>query len=190
MNERRTRRKEAATPAKSQPDARTAARPGESAPPPVIVGRQQLAAILGCHPDRISEYTHAGMSVLHRGGVGGDEGHRRSRYDAILCAQWVRRHRPGSVLAQEQRALLDQKRREEIELRLQVKRGEVISTAAVKADWSRHIITAKNKLLGVPTRLKGRRPDVLRADVEAVDALIREALEELADGAADREEPS
>jgi phage terminase Nu1 subunit (DNA packaging protein) len=147
----------------------------------VIVNRHQLAAILGVHPDRISEYGQAGLPVLHRGGVGGSEESRRSQYDAILCCQWVRRHRPGGVDAQDARARLDVKRREEIELRMQVKRREVIAVDDVDRRWSAIVIEVRNTLLAVPARLKARRPELTALDILAVDALIREALEGLAD---------
>lgn len=148
----------------------------------MIVTRHQLAAILGVHPDRVSEYGQAGLPVLHRGGVGGSQEQRRSRYDAIACAQWVRRHRPGMALAQEARAQLDIRRREEIEQRMAVKAKRLVPADGVEELLTRHVVEARNALLGVPSRLKGLRPDLSREDLRAVDTLIRETLTNLATG--------
>lgn len=40
---------------------------------------------------------------------------------------------------------------------------------------------ARTQLLGLPSRLKQRHPEIAREHVAAVDELIREALERLAD---------
>lgn len=40
---------------------------------PVVVDRQQMAAIAGLNPDRLSAYAAAGMPVVHKGGVGAAE---------------------------------------------------------------------------------------------------------------------
>ncbi len=92
--------------------------------PPVIVSRHQLAAILGVHPDRISEYSSAGLPIVHRGG----RGRGPSMYDAVACSEWVRRHRPGTIDAQQEKAKLDQARRVEIELRTRRRSGELLPT--------------------------------------------------------------
>lgn len=156
--------------------ADVAARPGA-----VVVSRHQLAGILGCHPDRISEYSHAGMPVLHQGGAGGDVQSRRNRYDAIACAQWVRRHRPGSLDAQTEKARRDHAQAELHELKLAERRNQLVSARDVELRWSARVVEARTHLLALPSRLKGRRPDLSAADLAAIDTLIREALEELAD---------
>ena len=78
------------------------------------------------------------------------------------------------------------RRRPGIELRLAVKRGKLVDAQEVELLWSRRVVATRDKLLGIPSKLKGRRPALLRDDVLAVDVLIRECLEELAsDGAGD-----
>ena len=190
MNATRKRRrqrpkvKHAATPAKRPRDG-SAARAGEeseAAPTgkAVIVNRHQLALILGVHPDRVSEYGQAGLPVLHRGGVGGSEESRRNRYDAISCAQWVRRHRPGGVDALDARARLDVKRREEIELRLQVKRREFVRALEMDLRWTAIGAQLRTTLLGLPTRARQRLPHLTAADLVVLDGLVREVLDEFA----------
>ncbi len=153
---------------------------------PVVVSRQQLASILGVHPDRISEYTAAGLPVLHRGGVGGGL-ERRSQYDAVACAQWVRAHRPGTFDAQKEKARRDRSTAELNELRLAERKKELVSAKDVELVWSRHVVEARTQLLGVVSRFKGRRPGATQEDLRALDVLIRESLEALADGTAVKE---
>lgn len=61
--------------------------------------------------------------------------------------------------------------------------GGLVAVAAVERMLGRIISDAKNRLLGVPSRLKGRRPELSAEDLLAVDAEIRAALDELADRA-------
>jgi phage terminase Nu1 subunit (DNA packaging protein) len=162
--------------------------PPATGPAVVEVSRHQLAAILGVHPDRVSEYGQAGLPVLHRGGAGGSAESRRSRYDAIACAQWVRRHRPGLAIATEARAQLDVRRREEIEQRLAIKAGTLVPAVGVEQLLTRVVTEARNQFLAVPTRLTGLRPALSGEDLLAVDTLIRETLTNLADGTGARVE--
>lgn len=144
----------------------------------VIVSRHQLAAILGVNPDRISEYTAAGLPLIHRGG----RGQGASRYDAIACAQWVRRHRPGMLDALQERARKDRAAAEMTELKIAERRGQLIDAAEAERAWSGHVLGARNHLLGLPTRAKARLPHLSHEDVRTIDTLVRESLEELAAG--------
>ncbi len=60
--------------------------------------------------------------------------------------------------------------------------GKYVEVAVVKDAYVREVTAAKTKLLGVPTRLKQRRPDVANDIIRLVDDLIREALSDIADG--------
>jgi phage terminase Nu1 subunit (DNA packaging protein) len=177
------------TPDRKRRNAGRKAAPGAAAAPvpaatgnPVIVDRQQLAQILGVHPDRLSEYTHAGMPVLHRGGLGGDAHSRRNRYDAIASSQWVRRYRPGMVDSQQERALLDKRRREEIELRMKERSRELVSRLAVEEMLSRLIVEARTAFSGLHARIASRH-QLDRRIVLDIESDVRQVLDDLADGA-------
>jgi phage terminase Nu1 subunit (DNA packaging protein) len=103
------------------------------APPVVRIGtlatRQHLAAVLGVDPRTVARLVEEGMPVAQRG-----RGGRPSLYDLRACVPWWR---DRAVLARgpaemanlsppHQRALLDAMRREEIDLRLRVRRGELL----------------------------------------------------------------
>lgn len=96
------------------------------------------------------------------------------------------RHRlkPGTLVDAEWK--LKDVRSRSAEFELERKRGKYVLAADVERLWGRRVIEARNKLLAVPSRLRGRRPDLTREDLAAVDALIRAALTELAD---DRNQP-
>jgi phage terminase Nu1 subunit (DNA packaging protein) len=54
-----------------------------------------------------------------------------------------------------------------------------VSSSEVKLRWSAHVVAARTKLLGLPSRAKQRLPHLTPADLATLDRLIREALEEL-----------
>jgi len=63
--------------------------------------------------------------------------------------------------------------------------GRLLDAKEVEISWARQITEARTQLLGVPSRLKGKRPGLSVEDVRACDELIREALEEFAKGRSD-----
>lgn len=72
--------------------------------------------------------------------------------------------------------------RERADLDLAARRGELVEASNVADRWVEAVTAAKTKLLGVPSRLRQRHPDADPAIFRDNDDLIREALEELADG--------
>lgn len=148
--------------------------------------RHQLAAILGVHPDRLSEYAQAGMPVHKRGGGGSDD-QRRNRYDAIACAQWVRRHRSGGIDAQRERAQLDQTRRAEIEHRMKLRSSEYAKAHDLEARFAQRVVNGRAKMLGIPSSVKQVLPDFPAVGLAEIDRVIREVLDDLA-ADADRSE--
>jgi hypothetical protein len=80
-----------------------------------------------------------------------------------------------------------QARQEELKYRKTV--GELIEVAEVERGWQNVIGLSRTKLLAVPSKLKARRPHFTAEDVAAIEAEIREALDELASmGAHDDDE--
>ncbi len=59
-------------------------------------------------------------------------------------------------------------------------RGALVSVAEVKAEWTKHLIAARNKILGLPTRIRQRLQHLSHADVATIDQLVRETLVDLA----------
>lgn len=63
-------------------------------------------------------------------------------------------------------------------------RGSLVDARELEQRLVDVFTRSRNKLLGVPSKLKQQCPHLTIAEVATVDALIRETLEELADGIA------
>jgi phage terminase Nu1 subunit (DNA packaging protein) len=146
----------------------------------VKVTRTQLGRILGVSADRISEYTAAGMPVLRRGGSGLTG--KANTYGAIAASEWQRRHRGGGLDAQQERAALDRARRAEVELKLELRRGEVAPVATFEAVMAQHIVAARMAFLGLHARLAQEVPHLGRAGAAVADRIVREILDDLGRG--------
>jgi phage terminase Nu1 subunit (DNA packaging protein) len=62
------------------------------------------------------------------------------------------------------------------------RRGELIPAADARAQVIDRYTVVKTKILGVPSRVAQRLPHVAPVDVRVIEDLLREALQELADG--------
>ncbi len=89
--------------------------------------------------------------------------------------------------AQMPSTLAEAKRLESIERTRQLRfendlrEKRLIAVADAERIYGTLVIECRTRLLGVPSRLKGLRSELTRADLEAVDQLIRECLEGLAE---------
>jgi hypothetical protein len=75
-------------------------------------------------------------------------------------------------------------RTETMQLEMDRKKGLLVPAREVELRWSAHVVAARTAMLAIPSRYKQRVPHATTADLDILDKLIREALEELADGAA------
>jgi phage terminase Nu1 subunit (DNA packaging protein) len=60
--------------------------------------------------------------------------------------------------------------------------GKLVNAEVVKREWVAIGSRIRTKLLGVPTKLKQKTPDLSDEQFQALEGIIREALEGLADG--------
>lgn len=60
--------------------------------------------------------------------------------------------------------------------------GKVIPADEAKTRWFKHVTAAKTRILGIPAACKQRVADLPLAAVAAIEAVCREALEDLANG--------
>lgn len=65
-------------------------------------------------------------------------------------------------------------------LELQEKSGRLVDAEKVKVRFIGMVASAKNRLLGIPTKAKRDIPTLTVRDIETLEGLIAEALEELA----------
>jgi phage terminase Nu1 subunit (DNA packaging protein) len=68
------------------------------------------------------------------------------------------------------------------ELELAERRRQVVDAERARADVIAAFSLVKTRLLGIPSRVAQRRPDLQGDLVELLDEMIREALEELSSG--------
>jgi hypothetical protein len=102
------------------------------------------------------------------------EAHTRPRVDS----------RKGNGLGEPTRlataTLRERNARAEIfELDAAKRKGVLVPRAEFELAWSAHVVAARTKLLGIPSRAKQLLPHLTVSDLAVLDRLIREALEEL-----------
>lgn len=69
-----------------------------------------------------------------------------------------------------------------LELERKQKEGLLLPADQVKKVWDNSVTIARTKLLAVPTRLRQRIPHLTLEEIAIAEELIRESLQELADG--------
>jgi hypothetical protein len=74
-----------------------------------------------------------------------------------------------------------------LELDRKTKEGLLLPRDQVERVWGNAVTIARTRLLGVPTRTRQRIPHLSLEEVAILEELIREALEELAEGGPDGE---
>lgn len=146
--------------------------------------RRGLAEAFGVHMMTVTGWEQDGMPVALRGGRG-----RPSMYRLKDCLEWkterevqARGGAEGELSPQVEKALLDRKRREELELKIRERRGELVEIAEVEREFEDCAASVKARLRRIPDAVADR---VLTAGgPHAVKALllaeIDEALAELA----------
>ena len=145
--------------------------------------RPQLATIFGKNPRTIAKWLDDGMPVAVKG-----RGGRASRYSLPQCVQWVlerelqaRGDEGEELKPQLERAKLDRKRREELELKIRVRRGELVEVDAVRAEYADLAAAVKARLRSIPDavadQLVGQAPAAVKV---LLLGRIDDALRELA----------
>jgi len=67
-------------------------------------------------------------------------------------------------------------------LEYEEKSGKLVNAAEFKVKFASQVVAARNKLLGVGAKAKGRIPHLTVDEIAIIDELVREALEDIADG--------
>lgn len=156
-------------------------------PDPSLLDRKALAAAFGTHRQTIVKWEQAGMPIAERGRRG-----RPSRYALPAVVAWfvarelAARGVDGAALdPTAERALLDRRRREEVEARLARTRGEWLLRTDFQRVLGKAVTEIRAKLLAAPRAwalaLTKAATERGPAGVEqALMARVREILEALA----------
>ncbi|MBN9459045.1 MAG: hypothetical protein J0I54_20625 [Bosea sp.] len=142
------------------------------------VSEEQLAKLLGCSDRNIRDLAKRQLVVKVAPGRY-DLGRSVQTYVKHLRDQ-AAGHRSGEDDLVVERARLTRLQAEEIEVRLAVRRGELIAIDEVSPALERIVRAVQLSLLAVATKAAGRLPHLSRHDVGVVDALIRESLADAA----------
>lgn len=103
------------------------------------------------------------------------QAHTRPRVDSRKAARSGASSRLADATFRERSA-----RAETAEIENALKKRALVPLAEFERTWAPRIIGARTHLLGLPTRARQRLPHLTTADMAVLDALVREALEELA----------
>jgi phage terminase Nu1 subunit (DNA packaging protein) len=152
-----------------------------------LVTRQALAKIFRKNARTIARWMEAGLPVAIPG-----RGGRPSRYSLPDCVQWyveqelrARGGETGATLSpSEQRALLDEKRREELDLRIRMRRGELVEVDEAARDLANVASATKARMRRIPDSVAEKLVTAAKRGPAHVKALllgeIDDALRELA----------
>jgi phage terminase Nu1 subunit (DNA packaging protein) len=108
-------------------------------------------------------------------------------------AQWEARTDASKrhVASSNGHSLADARRLESLErarglkLANDLRAGRLVERAAIERHWAQYIITCRDRLLGIPSKLRSRFPHLSAGDLAGIDEVIRECLTELSEGRRD-----
>lgn len=160
---------------------------------PLLVPRARLADLLSVNARTIDKFMVDGLPVAVPGKPG-----KAAQFDVKACVAWLIERAKASMIGEggdlspnQERALLDRRRREDLDLKLAERRGELVEIATVARDFAEVANTTKSRLRRIPDAVADRLVGVAAGGPLPVRALllaeIDEALRELAERAAPAE---
>lgn len=138
------------------------------------VNRVQLAALMGVHPDTITDHARQGMPVVMRGGAG-----KEGQYDAVDCLAWWRAQFGRNAKDAAQTELYNTNV-ELGQLRLQKERGDLVSREDVVRAGRNFVKAWASQVRALPRRLRHAGLLASADEEAAVAAHCRHLLEEIA----------
>ena len=137
------------------------------------VTRTALAKEFGVVPSTITRWERDGMPAL-KAGRG-----RETMFEVKECRAW-REAQAAPASASSSRARKELAQALEAEQRIAIKAKELVRAADVEQVIAGEYARCRTKLLGLPRKAKSVLPHLSARDVQALDVLVREALEDLA----------
>ena len=151
-----------------------------------IVGVSNQAVAQAIKHGRISVVEQDGRQWIERDGLEqtwAENSRKRMRN--------IRQHRPGPTVERrteelpdynESRARTEWLRAELMELERAEKEGELVRADEVAKAWTELIAITRTKMMAVPSKAKQRIPEIPADAFVALEEIVREALEDLANG--------
>ena len=155
---------------------------------PGLFTRPELAEAFAVHQQTVTKWERDGLPIEIRGSRG-----RPTYYSLADCVKWriereliARGVGSDTLSPQNERALLDRVRREEVETRMRRNRGELVEVDAVRLEYVELATAVKARLRAIPDATADQLIGAAQAGPAAVRTLlldrIDEALRELARG--------
>jgi phage terminase Nu1 subunit (DNA packaging protein) len=137
--------------------------------------QEQFAKLVGISQPEVSQLLRKG--VLTRGATTAQW--HREYLDNLrkVAAGW--QSQSGMLDRIQEAALLDRRKREQIEIKLAESKGDLLPVAAVVEALSFINSAVKSKLLALPNRIRSMNPQMTPRQVDDLDASVREILTEL-----------
>jgi phage terminase Nu1 subunit (DNA packaging protein) len=137
--------------------------------------QQVLAELTGLTQQRISQLQQQGIIVRAENPIVSNR--KIIEHLGKVAAGW--QSQDGRLDRMQEAALLDRIRREEIELRLAEKRGNLLPNDLFIDGVSATFTAVKVQLLGIPSKLGTDRPNLTTEDLLVIQEHIHEGLAEL-----------
>jgi len=153
---------------------------------PLLFTRPQLAKLFRKDSRTITKWLEDGLPCAMKG-----RGGRPSMFNLPDCVQWVVAREVQSATGMDSEAMspaiemakLNRRRREELELKMLVRRGELVEAEAVRTEFAGLAVAVKARIRSVPDTIAdqvvGQTPAAARA---LMLARLDDALRELARG--------
>ena len=147
--------------------------------PEELLTRQDVAIALGCHPQRVTRFVAEGCPVAKRGRRGLGHLYRLDDVQGWLAARADAKAGPdGDLDLVQERARRDRAQRHLAEQTRETRAANLVAKDEVIAEWRRACCGGEGEAIG-----SSRRYSIIDdANRARAAALIREALDELADG--------
>lgn len=144
--------------------------------------RRDLAKRLDVHMQTITKWEREGLPIASRGRKGRPSLYAIDAVKAWLTAREGSGAGSGSAFSRYQDAHARQRTAlaELAELQLEERRGRLVDAQVMHAKLTDVFARCRTKLLGLPSKAKLGLPHLTHGDVLALDAMVREALEDLA----------
>lgn len=161
----------------------------------MLLTKGDAAKALGVSPSAVTRALKEGrLTVVHshdgREMIDGDtlrdqwNARTQAKMRPVSARQKTERPRPVTDVPDynESRARTEYLKAELLELERAEKEGELVQAADIAKKWGELVAIARTKVLGIPSKAKQRIPDFPQDAFVILEDIVREALEDLADG--------
>jgi phage terminase Nu1 subunit (DNA packaging protein) len=161
------------------------AEPGKPIGPPRSLSKSAFAAEVNLSPGRVSQMIKQGLPVepdgkidIARGKIWIQENVDPRRRAAQPQGRFSFERKP----VESERDRLAREQADNVALKNAALRRELVPATEVEDRWAGVLRRIRSKILAVPSRVRQASPHLTGHDIAALDAELRKALEDLADG--------